>query len=384
LVGPPRRRLSALVRFLNANPRSALAGRVYERAKSIGSGIPTLDTDITLKCSAILKRPGPDGELGYLLVEFEPELEKLARSPHLGSIQAEYDILFLATWQPYHSEPLCMFAGRAERPLVLMPSSRADYELGREVQRDMVCMPFQSSSWVHPRFFVESPRKDVDILMLANFSAYKRHWVLFEALRDLPRSLRVVLIGVPYQRTREDLLREARLFGTEDRFEILESPPNEVVADHLARARVFLGMTYLEGSYISIGEALMSNTPVGLFRDAIVGSKDYINPETGVLFDPGRPLAPQILSFLERAHTFTPGRWARANIASEVNSAKLNGLLRDLAASQGRPWTRDIEPVHCRHFRFHYDREGAEEEFRPAYDQFRERYGITIERAEES
>jgi hypothetical protein len=131
----------------------------------------------------------------------------------------------------------------------------------------------------------------------------------------------------------------------------------------------------------STGHAFFSDTPVGLYRNAIVGSKDYINDQTGVLFDPGRPLADQILDFLARADTFRPAEWARTHIASTVNGAKLNGLLRELARAEGTPWTRDIEPFHCRRFRFLYDRAEAEAEFQDAYEQFRTDYGLAINRS---
>ena len=262
-----------------------------------------------------------------------------------------------------------------------MPSSEDDYELCRSRHTDMVALPFQSSSWVNPDLYRAPDRKDIDIIMVANFSEYKRHWHLFRALRDLPRDLRVVLVGVPLGgRTRETLLAEARTFGTSDRVEIHQAPPNEVVSDLLSRAKVFLALSAKEGSYISIAEALFSGTPVGLYGDAVIGSKAYINERTGVLFDRAQPLAPQIERFLERAASFSPDSWARANISSRVNGIRLNQLLRSRALERGEPWTRDLAPFHCRHFDFVYDRASDESDFAPVYDRVRRNYAITIER----
>ncbi len=379
----PRRRLALLDRFLRFNPRSPLAGYAYRKAIALAGAVEPLEEGQTLERTIILKQPGPDGELGYVLIQFESELAKLAQSPHLKAMQRQYDILFLATWHPFYSPPLYAFAARADRKLLLLPSSLRDYELCRATHRDLVALPFQSASWVHPDQYRAPVRKDIDIIMVANFSPYKRHWRLFQALRDLPKDLRVVLVGVPLSgRTREHLLAEARLFGTDDRLEIYESPSDATVADLLARSRIFLGLSAREGSFIAVTEALFSNTPVGVYRDAVIGSKDNVNPETGVLFDPRKPLAGQILEFLEKAETLKPGEWARTHISSVVNSAKLNGLLRDLARSEGRPWTRDIEPFHCRHFVFAYDREGAESLYKETYDRFRDRYKVNIARPE--
>src|SRR3981081_3269663 len=145
-----------------------------------------------------------------------------------------------------------------------MPSSLRDYEFCRDSHRDLIALPLQAASWVHPDQYRASVRKDIDIIMVANFSPYKRHWRLFQALRDLPKDLRVVLVGVPLSgRTKEHLLKEARLFGTSDRLEIHESPSDATVADLLARSRIFLGLSAREGSFIAVTEALFSNTPVG-------------------------------------------------------------------------------------------------------------------------
>ncbi len=383
IAGPAQRRLSALDQFLRFNPGSPLAGYALQKAVLLSRNTELAKEDETLDRSIILKQPGPNGEMGCLLIQFEPELNKLARSPRLKEIQREYDILFLATWQPFYSLPLYAFMARAERRLLLMPSSFRDYELCRDTHPDLIALPFQSASWVHPKFYGEPPEKDIDIIMVANFSPYKRHWLLFRALRQLPKNLRVVLVGVPLSgRTRESLLQEARLFGTEDRLEIYESPPNATVADLLSRAKIFLGLSAREGSYIAVTEALFSNTPVGLYRNAIVGSKDHVNEHTGTLFDPNKPLAGQILEFLEKAGSYHPAEWARANISSVVNSAKLNGLLRDLARSEGRPWTRDIEPFYCKHFEFRYENEGSERLYQETYKDFRNRLRMTITRPE--
>lgn len=264
-----------------------------------------------------------------------------------------------------------------------MPSSGSDYELCRRRHSDLVALPFQASSWVNPDFYQPTIAKDIDIVMVANFGSYKRHWHLFRALRDLPRELRVVLVGVPLDgRTRETLIEEAKAFGTSDRLEIHESAPNAVVSNLLSRARVFLALSAREGSYIAVAEALFSGTPVGLYRDAVIGSKDYVNDQTGVLLSSDQPLAPQIQRFLERAGSFSPDRWAKANISSKVNSRRLSQLLRSLAEERGEPWSRDIAPFYCSHFDFRYEDGADEEAFAPVYVRFREDYGIDIARAQ--
>src|SRR5256885_3842262 len=63
-------------------------------------------------------------------------------------------------------------------------------------------LPLLASSWVDPDDFVPhlGQPKEYDLVMLAHFDPVKRHWLLFEALRKLPRSVRVLLMGLPLDR----------------------------------------------------------------------------------------------------------------------------------------------------------------------------------------
>src|SRR5208337_4855289 len=83
-------------------------------------------------------------------------------------------------------------------------------------------VPLYASSWVDPRRFQPLPRsqRDVDLIMVANFAKFKRHFALFGALRHLPRQLRVLLIGQDQDgRTAETIRDEARCYGVADRFD---------------------------------------------------------------------------------------------------------------------------------------------------------------------
>ena len=75
-------------------------------------------------------------------------------------------------------------------------------------------------------------------------------------------------------------------------------------------AKIFLALSAKEGSYISIAESLFSGTPVGVYRDAVIGSKDYINEHTGTLLDSREPLAPQTVQSGEFVISALPSRHA--------------------------------------------------------------------------
>jgi len=189
----------------------------------------------------------------------------------------------------------------------------------------------------------------VDILMPAGFGKYKRHHHLFNALRRMPKSLRVVLMGQPAgARTAEVLLQEANHYGVRNRFQLLVSVPDTTWIDTLRRAKISLVLSRREGSCAAVTESLFANTPVGILADAEIGSRIFINPATGRLLK-HRDLAGQLMDFLGEAHRYSPRQWAEQNKIGCFDSTQvLNDTLRKHALAAGQEWTQDIAAHHLR------------------------------------
>jgi glycosyltransferase involved in cell wall biosynthesis len=350
------------------------------QATRFGDG---LSDSIDLERSILLKRYVSRGERGVLLVSFESELVKLARLKALHEFEDRYAIMFLPTWQPFYSEAIFRFAARAQRPYWIMPSASSDQQLCANLGPLCKPLPFQASSWVSERQYNDTvPAKTVDLLMLANFSRYKRHWRLFEAIKDMPDSVSIILAGVPIgNRTIQSLRAEADAFGVSNRIIVRERPTDDEVASLLASAKVFCALSHKEGSYIAIAEALLAGTPVAIFDDAIVGSKEYIGPETGWLLNPRRRLGPQLVSCLSSASSLHPREWAKRHIAAEVNFPRLNDLMRAYASEIGEGWSADLAAFYCRHFEFEYSDPSVERDMTAEYHSVATLYGIRIARA---
>lgn len=351
-----------------------------ERAAHLNTA---LSDSADLKRSVLLKRYVSRSERGVLLVSFETELSKLARLKKLSELEDRYAIIFLPTWQPFYSDEIFRFAARARRPYWIMPSASSDQQVCANFGPLCKPLPFQASSWVSERAYSKNdPSKTFDLLMLANFNKYKRHWRLFEAIKDMPASVSIVLAGVPIgNRTIHSLRAEADTFGVTDRVIIRESPTDDEVASLLASAKVFCALSHKEGSYIAIAEALMAGTPVAMFEDAIVGSKEYICADTGWLLSPNQPLGPQLVTCLSRASSLHPGEWAKRHISAEVNFRRLNDLMRGYASEIGEHWSVDLAAFHCRHFEFEYSDPSVEREMRPEYKSIATQFGLKIARA---
>jgi glycosyltransferase involved in cell wall biosynthesis len=256
----------------------------------------------------------------------------------------------MPTWQPFYSFSLLRALKILKRSLVLLPSSENCYYKALALPECFNALPFHASSWVNEVLY-RPKQKNIDILMVANFSIYKRHKLLFEALVDLPKHLNVVLIGRPLEnRTPKDVLAEAAQYGVQDRFTLIEAPSNETVVDHLCRAKLVLGLSGREGSYVSLAEALFADAAVAVFANAHIGTKNYINPRTGFLLQPDLPLASQIMQCLQVVETLSPRDWAVKNISAQVNLVRLNKLLAHKARAEGKPWQYDCDAFHIQSF----------------------------------
>jgi glycosyltransferase involved in cell wall biosynthesis len=217
---------------------------------------------------------------------------------------------------------------------------------GRGAPRKTRIVPLYASSWVNPEVFRPDPAggpRDIDLLMVANFAPVKRHFALFQALRRMPQSLRIVLVGQPDRGyTAGHLLRLAAAYGVASRFELLESLPHDQVAALFRRSRTSAVLSRREGSSLTVVESLLSDTPAAVMRDAVIGSKAYINPKTGRLLD-YQDLGGQLTDFIEHAGEYSPREWAMGSTANCFRATEvLNGALREAELAEGRPWTRDI------------------------------------------
>ncbi|KZX86055.1 hypothetical protein A3715_16725 [Oleiphilus sp. HI0009] len=308
------------------------------------------ESTVTLSKSAVVKAP-TEQEKGVLIVGFEHELDKLTCSEAFEFICEHYLILFMPTWQPFYSDALLRFLKRKPKNLIILPSSRECYYKTLS-HTHYALLPFHASSWIDEKIY--SPQaKTIDILMLANFATYKRHKLLFEALRSMPRELRVVLVGRPaVGRTARDILAEAKACGVEDRFELIQGATNDDVRNYLCSARLVLGLSGREGSYVGLAEALFADTPVAIYADAVVGTKNYVNPQTGFLIQPKVPLSEQLAKFLELASSLQPRDWAIRNISAKLNNQRLNYLLARHEKQHDRSWSRDCDQFRIQSFQF--------------------------------
>ena len=212
-------------------------------------------------------------------------------------------------------------------------------------------VPLLASNWVNPELFNvdELPAKEFDMVMLANFAAYKRHFLLFRAMRDMSSDARVLVLGKEMDgRTAETIMGEAKAYGVDDRVVIKAGLPDAEMVRALRSAKVSLMLSGNEGSCVAVVESMFADIPVGVFADAVIGSKAYVNEQTGRLLHK-RNLAGQLADFINGHDQYTPRKWVtEQNLSCHGSTRILNDHIRAKVTEWGEEWTTDIAVHHWR------------------------------------
>ncbi|HSK08130.1 MAG TPA: glycosyltransferase [Vicinamibacterales bacterium] len=338
-----------------------------------------LDTQKALSMTLLLKAPGPNGEKGVLYSSFEYNWMRLVAHYDARAVLSDYSFVGASSYSPTDYAALANFAGLSDDPIFIGISNDADIEAYRVLSPVVEPVPILACDLNDPARYAPKPQAErtIDILVVAHWARFKRHWLLWEALRDMRRDLRVVLVGrnLPGRDTRE-LLREARAFGVRQDLEIELNVSPQRVAELQCDARVSAIFSDREGSCVAVTESMFADSPVAMMEDACVGAKAHINERTGVLLR-RRGIARQLTRFLETAGRFSPRAWALENISCHVSTRRLNDILRDDAIGRGRPWTSDIVPF-AWHYVPAYLTEADELRLAPAVEDLERRHGVRL------
>lgn len=333
-----------------------------------------------LESATVLKPFISEREKGVVYLSFEHQWTRLLQNCDIKEFARQFRLVLSPVWAVPYSLVNFLLPELWDDIVFSHLSDPNDAFILPRISSKYIVVPLLCSSWVNPEWFKPVPfdKKDIDLIMLANFGKYKRHFVLFKALKQMPESLRIVLIGQRNgNRTREVLLKEARLYGVENRFELWENAKDSVVFDALARSKISVILSLREGSCVAVVESLFADTPVALFKNAEVGSRIFINNATGRFLE-NKDVGLQLFDFIKNANKYNPRKWAMENkIHCFESSTTLNKIIRNYCKSIGEDWTQDTAVFHWRPYPtpiYEQDKNLLQAERR----RIKERFGIVI------
>jgi glycosyltransferase involved in cell wall biosynthesis len=383
------RSIAQLCAAARSAPSSALVKRVENQIARRLDGLAASDVDWTrllpdwnrgaIRRAAILKPNLGPNEKGVILFSRSVDWVTLLGATDLTAFAESYAPVIAPPWSPPHDLTNYIFPRAYPGTVFTLIANAQDAEIFPRLSNNYQVVPLYASSWVNPDEFHPLPirERDIDIVMVANFGAFKRHFALFRALREMPTQLRVVLVGQDQDgRGAQAIEREAELYGVQRRVEIRANVARREVIDALCRARVSAILSRREGSCTVVAESLFAGTPVAMLEDAHVGSLAFINTATGRLLK-SRKMAAQLSDFAARAADYTPRAWAEGNISCHRSSAVLNEAIKSHLVARGERWTQDIAPVSlCPEPRLVFADDEAR--MRSARAEFAHRFGLDL------
>lgn len=317
----------------------------YEEKVGWGRFNQVINKHPQLSRTIILKAPGEKGEKGVLFVYFEYNWMKLlAGISSFEEFEQQYDIIFAASWSPTNFDMLALALSKIEGRVYVQPANYADVEVLEAYHSRIKCVDSLACDWVHPKYFEPLPQaeRDIDILMVANWAPFKRHWEFFKALAQMPAELKVTCVGQAEGKHGLNQIKQLRdYFQGPQKIVFQQSLPIDEVTKLQCRSKINVILSLREGGCVAGPEALFAGAALAMRGDACIGSMAYINEETGARLLVGN-IATQLTELLSKADSMQPQLWARKNISSSRTTGKLNTFFKQEADRLRRPWTADL------------------------------------------
>lgn len=336
-----------------------------------------LENEPSLTRSIILKAPHSDGEKGVLLMFFEYNWARLVcglSDTEFDWLDSHYDFILSTSWSPTDFAMLSLFLAKTSGPVFVQPCNFGDKSKLSAFHPRIVVLDSMPSDWINPRLYTNGKKeRSIDFLMVANWGEFKRHWDFFLALRRMPKSLRVVLVGQREgERDAEFIRKLARQLEVPQHLEIHQSIPIEAVNRLQEDSKVSLIFSRREGCCVAAVESLFAGCALGMRIDAYVGTLEYITPETGLRLRPGH-LSEDLNKLLTLSDSLDPAAWARSRLSCDITQEKVNRVLFQSSRTRGLPWTRDIAVPYWFPYPRHLHEKDAES-LRPAYAELHQRF----------
>ncbi len=337
----------------------------------------------SLTRSIILKAPSANGEKGVLMIPFEYNWARLAlglSNDEFAWLNKRYDFALSCSWSPTDYATLSLILSKTSTDIFVQASNAREFTKIADFHPRIRLIPgISACDWINPDFYPNlTGERPIDFLMIANWGEFKRHWDFFNALRHLPATLRIVLVGQREGgRDAEFIRRQASSFGVPQNLEIHQSLPITEVTRLQTQSKVALIFSRREGGCVAFVEAMFAGCAVGIRADAHVGALAYVNENTGLLLRPGH-LAEDLMTLLQMAGSLQPATWAAGHISCHHTHKKVNAFFRKYAAEKELPWTCDLATHHWRPYPAHTSQQEASallSTYRELHDKFPKVFG---------
>jgi glycosyltransferase involved in cell wall biosynthesis len=290
----------------------------------------------------VVKSPGLR-EKGIIVINYSFVFPLFAKLFDLTRVASRYHTVLEPSWSGYCSPDILCYT-LLDEPVFVQAYEPRDREFIDHLTSNLVPVPVSANWWVDHRLFQPRPdvTRDIDIVMIASWADFKRHGQFFSAVRRLRKrrpSLKVVLVGYPAGRTKEDIRRLAIHQGVSDLIELYEWLAPEQVAAILSRSKVNVVWSRREGVNRAIIEGMFAGVPCLIRTGFNYGYQyPYVNEMTGC-FAAEQELPDKLEWIIENPFRFSPREWVMDHMSPQRATQLLGESIRKVALARGERWS---------------------------------------------
>lgn len=299
-----------------------------------------------LRGNILVLKSSSENEKGVIYLYYSYIYPLFLRLFDVNEIEKKYYIVIEPSWTGYCDiNILCMT--RLKNPVVVGSIEPYDSKFVNDLDKNLIAAEFSGNTWIDPRKFFPIPGavKKYDLIYIASWGSYKRHWALFKALQKLKSegySLRVALVGYAIDLTKNDIERLARESDIFSSISIFENVNQETINELLNESKVNLLWSRREGVNRAIIEGMAADIPCIIRKGFNYGHNyHYVNNKTGIFSD-DRDLCKNILKMLENTEKYSPRAYIKDRMTPEFSTSVINNVLKNIAERNGEQWSRGI------------------------------------------
>jgi glycosyltransferase involved in cell wall biosynthesis len=292
---------------------------------------------------AIVLKSSSANERGVLLLGYSYIFPFVLKLFDMERVAARYFLVLEPSWSGC-CDPDILCYSQLPFPTFVQAIEPRDSQFLLDSTTNLIPVPLAANWWVDHRVFRPLPdvAKDADIVMVAGWGRYKRHFRFFSALTQLRKQghrLKTILVGYPLGATQDDLRSQARYYGILDSLEFHEGLSPEQVNHQLNRAKVNLIWSRREGSNRAVVEGMLAGLP-SIQREGFNYGHHHahVNPHTGA-YCSEQDLPRVLLDMLANYRQFTPREWIMENMSCQKGAELLGDCIGHTARKLGERWS---------------------------------------------
>jgi len=307
------------------------------------------DPNTLLEGVVICIKSPSEFDKGIIIIKYSYYFPLMFKLFDMHALSSRYRIILEPSWAGYFEPSILSYTALSVPVYVMAPEAR-DHRFIKELDSNLIPVSIGPNWWVNDEEFKAplSSIRDIDILIVAGWAQFKRHYSLFKnikKLRDIGKKYSVVCAGYPGDLNLTEIKKLAHYYGISDQVEFFEwLDPSQMVSMY-QRSKVNLLWSFFEGSNRAIIEGMFCDTPCILKQGHNYGEHyDFINKETGS-FCNEHELPERISSIIEGQYNYTPRKYVLKNRSCTLATEALSKKIADVRHKQTNPSQRDDSKV---------------------------------------